>query len=69
MSRVGAFRMCLGGVSEPVASAAAHGRAEGPVGGVRLGGEREVDHRLGQRELALGRAEALVGLPGVEAET
>ena len=33
---------------------------------VRLGGAGHEDHRLGQRQLALGRAEALEGLDGVQ---
>ena len=41
-------------------------RAVGRVDGVRLRRAGEIEHRLGERELALGRAEALVGLDGGE---
>ena len=58
--------MCFGGISEPVSLGRALCRAEGDVGGVRFGRGGEVEHGLGDRELALGRAEALVDVPGGE---
>src|SRR3546814_7033947 len=40
------------------------GRAEGLVGGVRLGRRRQIDDELRQGQLALRAADALEGLPG-----
>ena len=40
------------------------GRAVRPVGGVGLGRGAQIDDALDQGQLALGRAQALVGLPG-----
>ena len=51
-----------------VAARVLHRLAEGHVGRVALGHAGEVDHGLGDGELALGAAEALVGLPGVEGD-
>ncbi len=44
------------------------GLVEGLVDGVRFGRDRQVDHALAQRKLALGRAESLVDFARVERE-
>ena len=55
--------MCIGGISEPVSLRHPPGFPEGLVGGVRFGRRREIDHALRDRQLALGRAEPVVGVP------
>ena len=42
----------------------AHRRAKGHIGGVRFRRGRDIDHRLRDREFALGRAEKVVGVLG-----
>ena len=54
--------MCLGGSSEPRLLRRAPGGAEGRVGRVRFRRGRDIDHRLRDREFALGRAEKVVGV-------
>ena len=56
--------MCLGGSSEPAFLGGALGGAKRRVGRVRLRRGRDVDHRLGNRELAFGTAEKIVGVLG-----
>ena len=66
MSPVGAFRMWSGtGSAGLLADVVAH-RVPGGVDRVRLGRQREVARGLGQGQLALRRAEEVVGLLGVE---
>ena len=53
------------------AAGLARSRARRLVGGVdrvRLGREGKVDHRLGQRQFALGGAKAFVGLPSLQTD-
>ncbi len=69
MSFVGALRRCSGTGRVPSACDEGARRVVGRVHGVRLRRDREVDDGLGERELALGRAEPLVGLGGVERES
>lgn len=44
------------------------GLIPGRIGGIRLGGQSEVSHRLGQRYLAFGRAQPVVGQRGIECQ-
>ncbi len=68
MSRVGALRMCSGTGRDPSSAMNARAAAVRDVGGVALRRAGEVEHRLGERELALGRAQALVGFDRIERE-
>ena len=38
------------------------------IGGVGFRGERQIDHRLGQRQFAFGRPKPLIGVPGIKAD-
>ena len=60
----GALRMWAGGISEPVSLAVRAARAEGRVDGVGLGRGGHVHADLGQRQLALGLAQEVVGVLG-----
>ena len=46
----------------------AHGGLEAHVHRIALGRARQVDHRLGHGQLAFGAAQALLDIPGIEAQ-
>ena len=66
MSRVGALRRCIGTGRVLSFGDERARRIIGDVDGVRFAAQREVDHRLGEGELALRAAQALVGLARIE---
>ena len=53
--------MCSGGGSEPCSRGGALGGTVGEVGRVRFGRQGQIERGLDQRQLALGRAQLLVG--------
>ena len=59
--------MFFGGISEPVSFAERQAALLRHVGGVRFGRGGEIEAGLDDRELALGRAEEIVGVLGGEA--
>jgi hypothetical protein len=69
ISLVGALRITIGGMGEPVDLATRHRLLEGGVDGVRFGRQRQIDDHLRQRQLALGRAQHLVGVAPATAST
>ena len=64
MSEVGALRMWSGTGSAGVSSARMTGRRPGAVHAGRLGRRREIDHRLGERQLTLRTSQEVVSVPG-----
>ena len=65
-SRVGALRIAMRHRIGGALLDGAPGRLVAVVDGHALGGERQVDDRLGERQLPLGRAEPVEGVPGGE---
>ena len=67
ISLVGALRMFIGGISEPVSFALRHAPLLRDVGGVRFGRGGEIEAGLDDRQFAFGRAEEIVAVLGREA--
>ena len=64
ISLVGALRMIFGRHQRALLLGRAHGGLVGHIGRVRFGRDGEIDGRLRQRQLALRRAEEIIGVLG-----